>query len=172
MSWASASNVGWSVMSVDFTLDLPDEAATLALGRLLAPALQANMTVYLQGDLGAGKTTLVRGLLRALGFNGKVKSPTYTLIETYPVSLSNQTPVQLCHFDLYRFKSPHEWEDAGFSEFINTEDVTIVEWPEMAKGILPKPDLLLNFFHHDDLSRNMTISSLSKRGDECLHYLS
>jgi len=105
-------------------------------------------------------------MLQGLGFEGKVKSPTYSLFEQYEFDFT------VNHFDLYRFKSPQEWEEAGFSEFINTEDVTIIEWPEMAKGILPEPDLLLNFFHHDDLSRNMTISSLSKRGDECLQYLS
>lgn len=158
-------------MSVDFTLDLPDEAATLALGRLLAPALQANMTVYLQGDLGAGKTTLVRGLLRALGFNGKVKSPTYTLLETYPVSLSNQTQVQLCHFDLYRFNDEEEWESAGFREYFNARTVCLIEWPDKAKNCLNRPDLEIVFdvkMLGEALGRRVRIVAHTPLGKQCL----
>ena len=153
-------------MAIEKTIFLKDLNETNSVGKKISALLKPGDLIYLSGDLGSGKTTCVRAMLKGLGFEGKVKSPTYSLFEQYELDFT------VNHFDLYRFKSPHEWEDAGFSEFINTEDVTIIEWPEMAKGILPKPDLLLNFFHHDDLSRNMTISSLSKRGDECLPYLS
>ena len=153
-------------MAIEKTIFLKDLNETNSFGKKLSALLKLGDLIYLSGDLGSGKTTCVRAMLQGLGFEGKVKSPTYSLFEQYEFDFT------VNHFDLYRFKSPQEWEDAGFSEFINTDDVTIIEWPEMAKGILPEPDLLLNFFHHDDLSRNMTISSLSKRGDECLQYLS
>src|SRR6218665_397076 len=93
---------------------LPDEAATLAMGQTLARGLQGGMTIFLLGDLGAGKTTLTRGILRGLGFAGRVKSPTYTLVEPYVVS-----SLDLHHFDLYRFADPLEWEDAGFRDLFN-----------------------------------------------------
>lgn len=122
------------------TLFLPDEAATLALGAALAQALvresAQGLIIFLEGDLGAGKTTLVRGLLRALGYAGTVKSPTYTLVELYAVSGLN-----LYHFDFYRFKDREEWVSSGFREHFNPESLCIVEWPEMAEGLLPLPDL-------------------------------
>lgn len=115
---------------------LPDEAATLALGARFAKLLKAGWVVYLRGDLGAGKTTLVRGLLRALGYEGRVKSPTYTLLESYELSR-----FVLQHYDLYRMIDPREWLDAGFRDDCNAGTLCIVEWPEKAKGLLPKPDL-------------------------------
>ena len=118
------------------TLALPDEAATLALGARLAGLLKPGWVVYLRGDLGAGKTTLVRGLLRALGYGGRVKSPTYTLLESYDLS-----GFVLQHYDLYRMIDPREWLDAGFRDECNASTLCIVEWPEKAKGLLPKPDL-------------------------------
>lgn len=117
-------------------LPLADEAATLALGARLAAVLRPGMAVWLSGDLGAGKTTLTRGLLRALGHGGRVKSPTYTLVEIYPFSSFN-----LYHFDLYRFADPVEWEEAGFREYFNPESICLVEWPERAGALLPRPDL-------------------------------
>jgi len=117
-------------------LPLSDEAATLALGARLAAAVSPGMTVWLVGDLGAGKTTLTRGLLRGLGFGGRVKSPTYTLVEIYPFSSFN-----LYHFDLYRFVDPEEWEDAGFREYFNPQSICLVEWPEKGGALLPPPDL-------------------------------
>jgi tRNA threonylcarbamoyladenosine biosynthesis protein TsaE len=116
--------------------ELPDEAATLALGARLAAAVVPGMAVWLRGDLGAGKTTLTRGLLRALGYRGRVKSPTYTLVEIYPLSSFN-----LYHFDLYRFVDPQEWHDAGFRDYFNPHSVCLVEWPEKGGGLLPRPDL-------------------------------
>jgi len=115
---------------------LPDEAATLALGAALAHGLEPGLIVYLRGDLGAGKTTLVRGVLRELGYQGAVRSPTYTLVEVYELSR-----LDLHHFDFYRFSDPREWIDAGFRESFNGRNVSLIEWPEKAAGSVPPADL-------------------------------
>lgn len=119
-------------------LALPDEAATLAFGARLAGVLRPGLSIWLVGDLGAGKTTLARGLLRALHYKGRVKSPTFTLVELYAFSSFN-----LYHFDLYRFTDPEEWEEAGFRDYFNPQSVCLVEWPERAAGQLPEPDLIV-----------------------------
>jgi tRNA threonylcarbamoyladenosine biosynthesis protein TsaE len=138
-------------------LRLPDEAATLDFGRRLASAVRPGMTVWLSGDLGAGKTTLVRGLLRGLNFLGRVKSPTYTLLEIYPFSSFN-----LYHFDLYRFADPVEWEESGFREHFNAESICLVEWPEKAAGMLPEPDLLIRL----DLAGDGRVARLDGKTEE------
>jgi len=117
-------------------LPLASEEATLALGAALATGARAGRVLFLSGYLGAGKTTLVRGLLRELGWTGRVKSPTYALVELYAVSRLN-----LYHFDFYRFKDREEWVSSGFREHFNPESLCIVEWPEMAEGLLSPPDL-------------------------------
>ena len=119
-------------------LPLASEDATLALGAALAKGALAGRVLYLSGELGVGKTTLVRGLLRALGWAGRVKSPTYALVEQYGLSGLN-----LYHFDFYRFKDREEWVNSGFREHFNPESLCIVEWPERAEGLLPPPDLHL-----------------------------
>jgi len=98
--------------------------------------------LHLRGELGAGKTTLVRGLLRALGYPGRVKSPSYSLVELYAISSLN-----LYHFDFYRFRDRSEWINSGFRDYFNPDSVCIVEWPERAEGLLAAPDLdiLLEF---------------------------
>lgn len=116
-------------------LNLPDEAATLRLGAALAAGATPGRVLHLRGELGAGKTTLVRGLLGALGHTGRVKSPTYTLVEVYTLSSLN-----FYHFDFYRFKDRSEWLDSGFRDYFNPRSVCVVEWPERAVG-LPTPDL-------------------------------
>lgn len=117
-------------------IELPDEAATLALGASLAKVLKPGWVVYLRGNLGAGKTTLVRGILRAYGYAGRVKSPTYTLLESYVLS-----KFTLQHYDLYRMIDPREWLDAGFRDDCNATTLCLVEWPEKAEGLLPRPDV-------------------------------
>jgi tRNA threonylcarbamoyladenosine biosynthesis protein TsaE len=121
---------------VALKVQLPDEAATLALGAAIAFALEPGAAIYLRGELGAGKTTLARGVLRALGYEGAVRSPTYTLVEVYDLSR-----LHLHHFDFYRFHDPREWIDAGFRESFNGRNVSLVEWPEKAAGLLPPPDV-------------------------------
>jgi tRNA threonylcarbamoyladenosine biosynthesis protein TsaE len=123
-------------MAHDITLNLADEAATLSLGDRLSRTLRAGQSIYLHGDLGAGKTTLVRGLLHGMGHVGKVKSPTYTLVEPYVIS-----GLSLYHFDLYRFNDPEEWDAAGFRDYFNAATICLVEWPEKARELLPDPDI-------------------------------
>jgi tRNA threonylcarbamoyladenosine biosynthesis protein TsaE len=141
---------------------LPDEAATLALGAALAPALVPGIVVHLRGDLGVGKTTLVRGLLRALGHQGPVKSPTYTLVEVYEVSR-----LHLHHFDFYRFHDPREWIDAGFRESFNGRNVSLVEWPERAAGLLPPPDVEITLAVSGS-GRSASLQANSPTGVQCL----
>jgi tRNA threonylcarbamoyladenosine biosynthesis protein TsaE len=121
---------------------LPDAAATEAAGAALAEALGGGMVIALHGDLGTGKTTLVRGVLRALGWTGPVKSPTYTLVESYEFS-----SLYLYHFDFYRFADPDEWETAGLAECFRSDSACLVEWPERVAGLLPVPDLDLRLTH-------------------------
>ena len=115
---------------------LPDEAATLRLGEALAGGAAHGLVLHLRGELGAGKTTVTRGMLRALGYTGRVKSPSYTLVEPYSVLSLN-----LYHFDFYRFKDQTEWLSSGFREHFNPESFCIVEWPERAGDLLAAPDL-------------------------------
>ena len=141
---------------------LPDENATLALGAALARGLEPGLTIFLHGELGAGKTTLVRGALRALGHAGPVKSPTYTLVELYTVSR-----LYLHHFDFYRFHDPREWIDAGFRDTFNGLNVSLVEWPEKAEGLLPPADvdITLDF---QDAGRIASLRANSPAGERCL----
>jgi tRNA threonylcarbamoyladenosine biosynthesis protein TsaE len=125
-------------MAAESSLELADEAATLRLGAAVAVGLAPGRTLFLSGDLGAGKTTLVRGLLRALGYDGRVKSPSYPLVELYSLSR-----LHLYHFDFYRFKNEAEWRDSGFREYFNAESACVVEWPERAGGMLPPPSLAI-----------------------------
>jgi len=115
---------------------LPNEAATLALGAALSRGVAPGRVLHLSGELGAGKTTLARGLLRALGYEGRVKSPTYTLVELYPLSSLN-----LYHFDFYRFEDREEWLNSGFRDYFNPQSACVVEWPERAGDLLAPPDL-------------------------------
>lgn len=120
------------------SLELPDEGATISVGQRLASALPNAAFIYIDGDLGAGKTTLVRALLRALGHKGPVRSPTYTLIEPYELSGR-----RIYHLDLYRLGSPLELEDIGFRDLLAEPCLLLVEWPERGGGVLPPPDLQL-----------------------------
>lgn len=133
---------------------LADEQATLKLGAHLAGFLRPGLTIFLIGDLGAGKTTLVRGLLRGLGFEGRVKSPTYTLVESYSVS-----SLYLYHSDLYRFKHEQEWLDAGFNELFNGQNICLVEWPERAMTLLPQADIQISLTHEGDGRRASIVST-------------
>ncbi len=143
-------------------MHLADDAATRAFGARLARVILPGLLLYLHGDLGSGKTTLVRGLLRGLGYVGRVKSPTYTLVELYLVSRLN-----LYHFDFYRFKDPKEWREAGFGEYFNGASVCLVEWPEKAAGLLPPADLAIELEFSGD-GRHLSIRAGTDRGNACL----
>jgi tRNA threonylcarbamoyladenosine biosynthesis protein TsaE len=141
---------------------LPDAEATARAGARLAPGLAPGMLVTLSGELGAGKTTLVRGMLRRLGWAGAVKSPTYALLEHYIVS-----SLYFYHFDLYRFSDPEEWDRAGFSEYLRPDTVCVLEWPERAAGWLPAGDIEMRF-EHAGAARVLTLDATSVAGSACL----
>jgi len=141
---------------------LPDEAATLALGAAMAHGIAPGLVIYLRGELGAGKTTLARGILRGLGWQGRVRSPTYTLVEVYEVSR-----LHLHHFDFYRFHDPREWIDAGFRESFNGRNVSLIEWPEKAAGSVPPADLEVTL-EPSGSGRNASFISNSLAGQRCL----
>lgn len=147
------------------TVALADETATAALAEKLAHAVAPGMVIFLRGDLGAGKTTWVRAFLRALGYAGRVKSPTYALVEQYEVSGLN-----LRHFDLYRFHSAEEWEAAGFRDEFNGSNVCLIEWPEKAEGLLPQEDIVIMFaiLPH---GRTAALQAHTPAGEKCLEKL-
>ena len=147
------------------TRRLATEADTLVLGAALAVGLRSGMIVYLKGELGAGKTTLARGILCALGVTDRVKSPTYTLVEPYIISR-----LYLYHFDFYRLKRPDEWIDAGFREYFNSDAVCLVEWPEKAGEELPAADVTIELTVDGD-GRNVTLKADTEAGTNCLRRL-
>jgi tRNA threonylcarbamoyladenosine biosynthesis protein TsaE len=144
---------------------LADEAATLALGRWLAPALDPPMLIFLRGDLGAGKTTLARGVLRAFGHRGRVKSPTYTLVESYDLDR-----VTVHHLDLYRLGDPSELEALGIRELLDPTAILLVEWPERGEGWLPKPDIEVALSHLRE-GRRARLRAHTARGRAALEML-
>lgn len=129
------------------SLYLPDEAATVAVGQRLAKALaaRAGAVIYLEGELGAGKTALVRSILRALGVDGTVRSPTYTLMEPYEVGGR-----RILHLDLYRLNDPLELENLGLDEFSTQDTLWFVEWPDRGAPLLPAPDWRLQLTHEGE----------------------
>lgn len=149
-------------MPSTLTRVLADEAATAALGAALAPLLAPGLSIHLCGPLGAGKTTLVRTLLRTLGERGRVRSPTFTLVEPYRAG-----GLELAHLDLYRFENAAEWSDAGFDEYLGGDTVSLIEWPERAAPLLPPPDLRIDIAVEGD-ARRATLTAHGARGDALL----
>ncbi len=141
---------------------LADEAATTAFGERLARCTEPGCLIFLRGDLGAGKTTLARGFLRGLGYAGRVKSPTYTLVEPY------DTPRGVAyHLDLYRLADPEELEWIGIRDVLDGSHRCLIEWPQRGLGILPDPDLTVEL-EMDDRGRQLTILAYSMAGKRAL----
>ena len=146
---------------------LEGEQATIAFGQMLAKFCPAGVNIHLHGDLGTGKTTLVRGLIQSFLPNTKVKSPTYTLVEDYDVSASLQNPNQLSHiyhFDLYRLADPEELEYLGGRDYFSGDSVCLVEWPQRGEGWLEKPDLEITLEYHVE-GRNVKLKSHTEKGE-------
>ena len=155
-----------------FTRHCRQEADTVALAQKLALSLdhlfQADPSVHLnislEGDLGAGKTTFARHLIQGLGYEGRVKSPTYTLCEPYPLIIHGKT-LAMNHFDLYRMRDPLEWQEAGFAEHFDEPGFCLVEWPEKAEGTLPTFDVEIHLIAGtDENERNITFQANSNQG--------
>lgn len=148
---------------------LSNEQATLVFGRKLALACETELKkqkqaiiIYLLGDLGAGKTTLSRGFLHGLGYQGAVKSPTYTLVEPYQFD-----NFAIYHFDLYRLATPEELEFMGIRDYFSTRCICLIEWPQCAQGFLPTADLIitLDYFDHQ---RQTSLATATERGQRIM----
>ena len=163
---------------ISFTQHCRQEADTTVLAQKLALSLRqlfqmapsAHLNISLEGDLGAGKTTFARHLIQALGYEGRVKSPTYTLCEPYPIQIKSDKPsmaasINAHHFDLYRMRDPLEWQEAGFAEHFDEPGFCLVEWPEKAEGTLPAFDIQIQLIAGDDENaRNMSFKANSSQG--------
>ncbi len=147
-------------------MHLAGPASTERLGAAFAPVIAPGLRIYLRGDLGSGKTTLVRALLRALGVRERVKSPSYTLVELYVIS-----SLHLYHFDFYRFRDPEEWSEAGFDEYFGGAGVCLVEWPERAADRLPEADVEIQL-SIADTGRDARLTAHTRLGARCLKSVS
>ena len=152
------------------------EAETASLAKRLAASIaqfqeqnpEAHFNIALEGDLGAGKTTLARYLIQSLGYEGKVKSPTYTLCEPYELK-SNQHTFTAHHFDLYRMRSPLEWQEAGFAEYFDVPGFCLIEWPEKAEGTLPAFDIQIQMTAEaTENERTIAINTFSEQGKQVI----
>ena len=148
------------------------EADTASLAKQLAASFErfltkqpsSHLNISLEGDLGAGKTTFARYLIQAMGHEGKVKSPTYTLCEPYPLQLKDQA-ITVHHFDLYRMRDPLEWQEAGFAEHFDVPGICLIEWPEKAEGTLPSFDIQVQLTAGaNENERTVKINVLSHSG--------
>lgn len=155
---------------MQFKQTLVDEAATVAFGKRIAEAVKSELNhgvvVYLNGDLGAGKTTLTRGFVQGMGHSGNVKSPTYTLVEPYDLA-----PWQVYHFDLYRLSDPEELEFMGIRDYFNSQSSCFIEWPERGQGVLAQADLVIDLAYHDE-QREISIEGKSDLGCQLVAALS
>jgi len=143
-----------------------DDTAAFAAHWAARPEIR-NAFIALQGDLGAGKTTLVRHLLQALGVTGRIKSPTYAVVEPYELPSPDAAPappLSIWHFDFYRFSDPREWEEAGFRDLFASNGLKIAEWPEKAAGMLPVADVVVHMRALDDASREVRLRAGTPRG--------
>jgi tRNA threonylcarbamoyladenosine biosynthesis protein TsaE len=155
-----------------FTRHCRQEADTAALAQKLASSLShlfqaghsTHLNISLEGDLGAGKTTFARHLIQGLGYESRVKSPTYTLCEPYPLIIPGKT-LAMNHFDLYRMRDPLEWQEAGFAEYFDEPGFCLVEWPEKAEGTLPTFDIEIHLrAGADEYERNIIFQASSSQG--------
>ena len=150
------------------TVNLDGEQAMVNYGHVLATAIaQANapLLILLNGDLGAGKTTISRGILQGLGYSGAVKSPTYTLVEPYDLQIG-----KVFHFDLYRLIDPEELEHIGFSDYLSQANLCIIEWPENGGSYIPQADIKIDISQYES-GRKLTLTSNTDVGVQCLNQL-
>ena len=153
-----------------FSQYVADEAEMCAFGHRLVETIcseshSKGVTLYLNGPLGAGKTTLSRGIIQGLGHKGKVKSPTYTLVEEYRLQDKN-----IYHFDLYRLNDPEELEFMGIRDYFTENSICLIEWAEKGQGLLAEPDLLVNIDYADN-ARNVQLIAKSKLGNNIIKHL-
>jgi tRNA threonylcarbamoyladenosine biosynthesis protein TsaE len=174
-------------LAINHTIHCKDERATAVAVQILAnailtfytstPTKPQSLFISLDGDLGSGKTTATRYLLKAMGYRGRVKSPTYSLCEEHILDLPNQA-LQVLHFDLYRIQTPEEWVEAGLLEHFTHSDhptLCIIEWPEKAEHSLPAMDLAITLIHPQDheseLARTVEIQAKTRKGETVLQSL-
>lgn len=153
-------------MTAEFKLYLADEIEMQAFGETLARVCSDTLVIYLHGPLGAGKTTLVRGLLRGLGYTGSVKSPTYTLVETYDYASG-----AVFHFDFYRLSDPLELEYMGIQDYFKPHAICLIEWPDKGSGLLPAPDVDC-YIDYQAEGRKLLLQARSRYGKQMLERLS
>ena len=152
-------------MSRSFKSHLSDDIATVTMGNRIAAIIEQGAVIYLHGDLGAGKTTFTRGIVQGFGHTGKVKSPTYTLVEPYELERAN-----VYHFDLYRLGDPEELEYMGFRDYLVESRLCLIEWPERGAGFLPEADILIEIVQLDE-GRKVTLSGQSEQAKKIISQL-
>jgi len=157
-----------SLDSNNLILEINGESAMIELGARLSSIINdlgSPMLIMLSGDLGAGKTTISRGLIQGLGYNRPVKSPTYTLVESYELAIG-----RVLHVDLYRLVDPQELEHLGFADYLEASQLCLIEWPENGLGYLPEPELMIKI-KLSEVGRYVTLASSALSGKALIEEL-